>query len=71
MDVENQKNINADLQAYLNDLLKEQNKIQQQIQKYAEEMKKCSLTIDKKQTFIDAVTKRIDTANAKKAVSTN
>lgn len=69
MDTETQKIINEDLTKMLNDLKKEQDVIQAQVSQYTEELKKCTATINKRQTAMDIVTKKIEKESSKSGVT--
>lgn len=60
MDTETQRIINEDLTKMLNDLKKEHEVLEAQVNRYSDDLKKCSATMNKKQTAMDIVTKKIE-----------
>lgn len=69
MDTESQRIINEDLTKMLNDLRKENDVVEAQVNRYTEELKKCNATMNKKQTTMDIVTKKIEKEMNKTGVS--
>lgn len=60
MDTETQRIINEDLAKMLNDLRRENDVVEAQVNRYTEELKKCNATMNKKQTTMDIVSKKIE-----------
>lgn len=68
MDTETQKIINEDLCKMLNDLKKEQDVMEAEVNQLSEELSNCNAMMNKKQTTMDIVTKKIKKEMSKTGV---
>lgn len=69
MEMESQKLVNHDLVQLLNDLLREQDIMQAQVTACVEAVRKIKLTIDKRQSNVDVLTKKLEKVTNKSTVS--
>lgn len=69
METESQRLVNMDLQQLCNDLMKEKDVMQAQVEACMEAIRKVRLAIDKRQSNVDALTKKLEKFTSKNAVS--
>lgn len=69
MDIEAQKCINEETQRFLNELIKEQNQVENELKGYANQLEKLRFLAGKKQRDVDVLSTKIESAMNKTGVS--